>query len=65
MKLINAKWIWTEPHSRVIKIEITVQAEILQGTVIEKTFMAEFKIINLQCEDCAKVYTPHIWTASA
>jgi nonsense-mediated mRNA decay protein 3 len=63
VKLVDAKWIWTEEHSRRLKLELTVQKEVLQGTTIQKKFGVTFEVVNLQCEDCCKNFTPHTWVA--
>ena len=34
VKMMDAKFIWTEPHSRRIKVNITVQKEVLNGTLL-------------------------------
>lgn len=31
---------------------------------MQKRFIVEFEIVNLQCDDCKKTFTPHIWNAS-
>ena len=45
--MVDAGFIWTEPHSRRIKLKITVQKEVLNGTLLEKTVVIEFAIQNL------------------
>ncbi|KAJ9468828.1 60S ribosomal export protein NMD3 [Diplonema papillatum] len=55
--LVDASWIWTEPHSRRLKIKITVQKEIFQGTVIEQSAVIDYVVHAIQCEICAKVAT--------
>ena len=37
VRLIDASFIWTEPHSRRIKIKLVVQKEIQEGAVLEQT----------------------------
>ena len=32
--MIDAAFIWTEPHSRRLKVKLTVQKEVLSGTVL-------------------------------
>jgi nonsense-mediated mRNA decay protein 3 len=64
VKLVEAKWVWTESHSRRLKLELTIQKEVMTKTLLQKKFHVEFEVINLQCEDCKKTFTPHIWTAS-
>lgn len=61
--MVDAGFIWTEPHSRRIKLKLTVQKEVMGGTLLQKTVVVEFKVQNLQCEDCKKTYTPHQWNA--
>ena len=34
VKMIDASFIWTEPHSRRIKVKLTVQKEVLNGTLL-------------------------------
>eukprot|EP00461_Guttulinopsis_vulgaris_P002032 UN02033 len=38
VKLIDAAFIWTEPHSRRIKVKLTVQKEIFNGVIMQQTF---------------------------
>ena len=35
VKLIDAQFIWTEPHSRRLKVKITVQKEIESGAALQ------------------------------
>ena len=52
VKLMDAAFIWTEPHSRRIKVKLTVQKEIESGTLLQQSFQVEFVVSNLQCDDC-------------
>ena len=61
VKLIDSNFIWTEAHSRRLKIKCTIQKEVMNGTLLQQTFMIEFIIQNLQCDACKKTYTPHLW----
>jgi nonsense-mediated mRNA decay protein 3 len=64
VKLIDANFVWTEDHSRRLKVKITIQKEIKGGTVLQKTFVVEFEEQHQQWDDCKASYTPHQWTAS-
>lgn len=64
LKLIDAAFLWTEPHSRRLKVKLTVQKEIQQGSVLEQTCVVEFIVTNLQCDDCKRTWTPHTWVAN-
>lgn len=62
-RIIDASFIWTEPHSRRVKLRITVQQEAFQGTILQQTFEVEFVQHYKQCPDCAKSYTHNTWRA--
>lgn len=64
VRIIDANFLWTEPHSRRIKVKITVQQEAFQGTILQQSFEVEYIIATQQCPDCAKAYTPNTWRAS-
>ena len=38
VKMLDASFIWTEPHSRRIKVKLTVQKEVHQNTLLQQTF---------------------------
>ena len=62
-RIIDASFIWTEPHSRRVKLRITVQQEAYEGTILQQTFETEFVQQYKQCPDCAKSYTHNTWRA--
>lgn len=62
-RIIDASFIWTEPHSRRIKVKLTVQQEAMSGTILQQTFDVEFTQNYKQCPDCAKSYTHNTWRA--
>ena len=63
VKLVDAQWIWTEPHSMRLKVKLTIQKEVIGHTILQQSFVAEFVIRNRQCEECAKQYTDGTWKA--
>ncbi|KKY18922.1 putative nonsense-mediated mrna decay protein 3 [Phaeomoniella chlamydospora] len=64
VRVIDAGFLWTEPHSRRIKVKITVQQEAAEGTILQQTFEVEYVVAHQQCPDCAKSYTANVWRAS-
>ncbi|KAF2859254.1 NMD3-domain-containing protein [Piedraia hortae CBS 480.64] len=62
-RIVDAKFIWTEPHSRRIKLELTVQQEVYSGTVLQQSIEVEYVQQYKQCPDCAKSYTHNTWRA--
>lgn len=64
LKLVDARFLWTEPHSKRLKVQITIQKEVLPGAEIQQPFAVEFIIKNLQCDTCKTSYTKYDWVAS-
>lgn len=43
-KLIDAGFIWTEPHSKRLKLKLTIQKEVFNGAILQQTFVVEFVV---------------------
>jgi nonsense-mediated mRNA decay protein 3 len=61
LKVVDATWIWTEPHSMRLKIKLTVQKEIMNGAVMQQSCLVEFIIRNQQCKNCEASYAQGAW----
>ncbi|CAH1994982.1 unnamed protein product [Acanthoscelides obtectus] len=64
VKLIDAGFLWTEPHSKRIKIKLTVHAEIAGGAVLEQVFAVEYTVAHQMCDDCHRSEAKDYWKAS-
>ncbi|KAF6809176.1 60S ribosomal export protein NMD3 [Colletotrichum musicola] len=64
VRIIDASFVWTEPHSRRVKVKITIQDEVQSGVLLQQSFEAVFIVAYQQCPDCAKSYTANVWRAS-
>ena len=62
IKIIDSNFIYTEPHSKVIKIKITIQKEI-EKNILSQDLIIEFKEKWNLCRDCQKLQTPHTWAS--
>jgi nonsense-mediated mRNA decay protein 3 len=62
VKIIDSNFIYTEPHSKIIKIKVTLEKEI-EKNIINQNLVIEFKEKWLLCRDCQKGQTPHIWAS--
>lgn len=60
MHLVDAGFIWTEPHSKRIKVKLTVQKDV-GGAVLQQTCMIEFTVVNQICDDCQRVEAKDYW----
>ncbi|CAM9543953.1 unnamed protein product, partial [Ectocarpus sp. 12 AP-2014] len=61
--LVDAKWIWTEPHSKRLKVRITVRKEVLNKVMLQQDATVEFVVHNRQCNVCNKEFTNQTWKA--
>ncbi len=39
LKLINASWIWTEPHSKRLKVRLSVQRQVMHGAILQQVYI--------------------------
>ncbi|TDL24889.1 NMD3-domain-containing protein [Rickenella mellea] len=63
VRLIDAGFIWTEPHSKRIKVKLTIQKEVFTSTVLQQIFQVEYLVQHTQCPDCAKLAAKNTWKA--
>ena len=62
--LLDAAWVWTEPHSLRLKVKVTFEAGVLDDKVkLKQTAVADFIVKNKQCLDCIREATDHTWGA--
>ena len=64
VRLTDAHFIWTEPHSKRLRISLTVQKEVLTSTILEQTFEIEYLVQHGQCTDCARLAAKNTWRAA-
>ena len=62
-QIVDSAFVWTEPHSKLIKVKITIQ-KFLDKQLATASLILEYKIEWTQCDDCKKTFTPHLWNAS-
>ncbi|KAJ2787069.1 ribosome-binding protein [Coemansia interrupta] len=63
VRLIDAGFVWTEPHSRRIKIKLTIQKEVFAATILQQAFEVEYVVASMMCPDCTKVMAQNMWKA--
>lgn len=61
VRLIDAGFIWTEPHSKRIKVKLTIQKEAFAATILQQSFVVEAIVANQQCADCARREAKNTW----
>ncbi|OQR94546.1 60S ribosomal export protein nmd3 [Achlya hypogyna] len=63
VKLMDASFIWTEPHSKRVKIKLTIRKEAMRNAMVQKSFVVTFIVENLKCPDCTKQFRNQTWQA--
>lgn len=63
VNLVDANFVWTESHSKRIKVKLTVQKEVMGGAILQQTFIVEFVINSMMCEDCHRREAKDFWKA--
>lgn len=73
LHLVDASWVWTEPHSRRLKVRLTVRAELTgsgrssttsgSGVTVQQRCMVELVECWKQCPECNREFTNRTWQA--
>ncbi|XP_014665716.1 PREDICTED: 60S ribosomal export protein NMD3-like [Priapulus caudatus] len=63
VRLIDAGFVWTEPHSKRVKVKLTIQKEVMGGTILQQVFIVEYVVNNQMCTDCHRVEAKDFWKA--
>ncbi|OHT05102.1 60S ribosomal export protein nmd3 [Tritrichomonas foetus] len=58
IKIVDAKFLWTEPHSKRIKVSVKIQKETFNDTILQRSLIITFIVKNAQCPDCCEQATP-------
>ncbi|XP_020647474.3 60S ribosomal export protein NMD3 [Pogona vitticeps] len=61
--LIDAGFVWTEPHSKRLKVKLTVQKEVVNGAILQQVFIVEYIVQSQMCDDCHRVEAKDFWKA--
>lgn len=76
VRLVDAGFIWTEPHSRRIKVKLSIQKEVISlkssvsnafkvyaSTILQQVFVVEYMVSYQQCDECTRVAAQLTWKA--
>lgn len=63
VRLVDASFVWTEAHSKRIKLKLVVQKEVILNAVLQQTLVVEFVVANRQCEKCQRVEAKDYWVS--
>lgn len=63
VRLTDACFVWTESHSKRVKVKLTIQKEVFTSTILQQSFVVEFSIHNQVCDDCRRAEAKDFWRA--
>ncbi|KAK5998548.1 60S ribosomal export protein NMD3 [Cladobotryum mycophilum] len=63
IRIVDASFIWTEPHSRRVKVKLTIQDAVQDGVLLQQSFEVVYVLAFQQCPECQKSFTPNHWRA--
>ena len=63
VSLVDASFIWTEPHSRRLKVKVTIQKEAIAGAVLQQSFVVDYIVNRNMCEACHRIEAKDFWNA--
>eukprot|EP00850_Spirogloea_muscicola_P016745 SM000138S00052 [mRNA] locus=s138:279441:282508:- [translate_table: standard] len=64
VKLVDAGFVWTEPHSKRLKVKLTIQKEVFNGAILQQSFVVEYVVEDHMCDSCARAAAnPDQWVA--
>ena len=61
-RIIDSLWVWTEPHSKRLKVAVTVEKEHL-NVKLQQRVVVEYVVKSKQCLTCIRENTDHTWGA--
>lgn len=44
VRLVDASFIWTEPHSKRVRVKMVVQKEVFTNAVLQQSFIVEYVV---------------------
>lgn len=65
VKLLDARFIWTEPHSKRLLVELAIQRNVMNGVILQQKYRVEYVVQDHMCEVCSRAQAnPDQWVAS-
>ncbi|KAH0512201.1 60S ribosomal export protein NMD3 [Microtus ochrogaster] len=63
VRLVDACFVWTEPHSKRLKVKLTIQKEVMNGAILQQVFVVDYVVQSQMCGDCHRVEAKDFWKA--
>ncbi|XP_073099926.1 uncharacterized protein [Elaeis guineensis] len=64
VRLVHAEFVWTEPHSKRLRLKLRIQHEALHGAILEQSHLVELTVHDQLCPACSRAQAnPDQWSA--
>ncbi|KAJ7525592.1 hypothetical protein O6H91_17G057900 [Diphasiastrum complanatum] len=64
VRLVDAGFVWTEPHSKRLKVKLKIQKEVVNGAIMEQSYVVEYVVVDNMCDSCSRAAAnPDQWVA--
>jgi len=63
LDIVDAKFVWTEPHSKRIKVQLISSHDVLGRTKLTQSVELEFRIRDKLCKGCTKLSAKDGWSS--
>eukprot|EP00246_Nothoceros_aenigmaticus_P003517 TRINITY_DN14689_c0_g1_i1.p1 TRINITY_DN14689_c0_g1~~TRINITY_DN14689_c0_g1_i1.p1 ORF type:complete len:484 (+),score=87.19 TRINITY_DN14689_c0_g1_i1:114-1565(+) len=64
VRLTEARFIWTEPHSKRLKVKLKIEKEVINGAILDQEYVVEYVVDDHMCDPCSRAAAnPDQWTA--
>ncbi|XP_073099588.1 uncharacterized protein [Elaeis guineensis] len=65
VRLVHAEFVWTEPHSKRLRLKLRVQRETVHGAILEQSHLVELTVHDQLCPACSRAQAnPDQWSAA-
>lgn len=64
VRLVDAAFLYTEAHSKRLKLKLVVQKEVDVGAVLQQTFEVEYTVGHQFCDACHRIEAKDFWKAT-
>jgi nonsense-mediated mRNA decay protein 3 len=69
VRLVDASWVWTEHHSRRLRLKLTVARDMAGAsgaaymTCLQQSLLVEYVVRTRNCDACNKIAAKDTWSA--
>ena len=57
-------YFWGQLKCYFFQVKLTIQGEVMAGTILQQSFVVEYIVNHQMCDDCRRVEAKDTWNAS-